>query len=85
MVRRGQHVAITSEFDVANEVATGNLIFIPLADATAAAQTISLVVSSARVLPKVSQLVSEILQRCASSVLDRSPHQTKDQSPGPNH
>ncbi|WP_162798394.1 LysR family transcriptional regulator [Sulfitobacter sp. SK011] len=85
MVRRGQHVAITSEFDVANEVATGKLIFIPLADATAAAQTISLVVSSARVLPKVSQLVSEVLQRCASSVLDRSLHQAKDQRPGPNH
>lgn len=70
MVRREHHVAVTSEFDVAIEVATGELVFVPIEDVSAAAQTISLIVSSARVMPTVSQLVSDILIQCAEAALE---------------
>lgn len=78
MIRRGRHVAVTSEFDVATEIAAGELIFIPILDATALAQTISLVVSDARSLSTVSQLVSEVLLECASDTLVRARRPLKD-------
>lgn len=78
MIRRGHHVAISSEFDVATELADGDLVFVPIADAIDLAQTISLIESASRGLSTVSQHVLEILLKCASDMLSRARTSVKD-------
>ncbi|MFD2177954.1 LysR family transcriptional regulator [Veronia pacifica] len=59
MVRQGNHVAITSELDVAKEVIDGSIIFIPIRDA-ASSQRVSLVKAESRSLSRVAQSISTL-------------------------
>lgn len=69
IVRRGSHVSITSEFDVAAELATGQLSFVPISDAKDLAQSISLIASATRGFSTVAQNVLEILKNCAKDTM----------------
>ncbi|WP_170167076.1 LysR family transcriptional regulator [Paracoccus methylarcula] len=71
LIAQGRHVALTSELDVSAEIFEKRLVFIPIADETAAAQSISLLVSAVRELPTVSQLIMDILSACARETLSR--------------
>jgi hypothetical protein len=57
----GKHVLFTSELDVAAELATGRLVFIPIRDRGAEPQEISVAVDATKPLGPIVKLVSERL------------------------
>ncbi|MDO8375737.1 MAG: LysR substrate-binding domain-containing protein, partial [Aquabacterium sp.] len=57
----GDHVVFTSELDVAQELATGQLVFIPIRDRGAEPQEISVAVDATKPLGPIVKLVSERL------------------------
>ncbi|RAH96725.1 LysR family transcriptional regulator [Acuticoccus sediminis] len=65
----GTHVAITSELDAAPEILDGHLVFVPVSDRTASPQSVALVISTRRSLPRVSRIASEIVERVLSDML----------------
>ncbi|WP_108662207.1 LysR family transcriptional regulator [Acuticoccus kandeliae] len=66
----GSHVAITSELDAAPEILDGRLVFVPVSDRTASPQSIALVISTRRSLPRLSRMVGEIVERIVVDLLD---------------
>ena len=54
----GDHVVFTSELDVAQELATGQLVFIPIRDRGAEPQEISVAVDATKPLGPIVKLVS---------------------------
>lgn len=48
LIVAGEHIALTSQFDAAPELISGDLVFIPVSDWNAAPQTISVVVNAQR-------------------------------------
>ncbi|MEP6970110.1 MAG: LysR family transcriptional regulator [Betaproteobacteria bacterium] len=61
LVRSGSHVALTSELDVGPELLDGSVCFVPLRDRNAQAQTVSVVTSANRPLPRIARIVAELL------------------------
>lgn len=61
MVSRGRHVAVSSELDVTQELRDGTIVFVPIEDATATAQSISLVAGAARILSSVARSIATML------------------------
>ncbi|ARN21554.1 LysR family transcriptional regulator [Piscinibacter gummiphilus] len=71
----GRHVVFTSELDVASELASGRLVFVPVRDRGAEPQGISVAVDAARPPGPIVKLVAErlIVALEASLVAARSP------------
>ena len=61
LVRSGSHVALTSELDVGPEVLDGSVVFVPLRDRNAQAQSVSVATSASRPLPRIARIVAESL------------------------
>ncbi|WP_353475202.1 LysR substrate-binding domain-containing protein [Salipiger sp. H15] len=61
MVCAGTHLALTSELDAAAELLAGRMVAIPMTDAQVRSQSISLVVSVKRTLPRICSAVSKVL------------------------
>lgn len=61
LVVAGSHVALTSELDAAPELLRGEVVFIPLSDRNAQAQTASVVISARRPLPRIARVVADLL------------------------
>ncbi len=57
----GPYAAFTSELDAAPEVLEGSLVFLPVRDASAEPQTVSVVIDGRRSLPRVARIVSDLL------------------------
>ena len=60
LARSGRYIALTSELDVASELLDGSLVFIPVSDAGAEPQSISVTIG-ARNLTRNAQLVADTL------------------------
>ncbi|MBY0612820.1 MAG: LysR family transcriptional regulator [Beijerinckiaceae bacterium] len=71
LARSGRYIALTSELDVASELLDGSLVFIPVSDAGAEPQSISVAVG-ARNLTRNAQLVADMLsaeiRRCLARI-----------------
>lgn len=66
----GNYVAITSELDMAPEIIAGDLVFVPISDAIARPQTISIAISSRRALPRIARIVAEkLIERVEASLV----------------
>lgn len=61
MALAGTHIALTSEIDAAPEIASGQLVFVPLLDKVVAPQTIGVAIDARRTLPRITRIVSEML------------------------
>lgn len=61
MVLAGSHLALTSELDAAPELLDGRLEAIPISEPKTESQSISIVVSVRRTLPRISRTVSTVL------------------------
>lgn len=68
VVASGSHVALTSELDAAPEILNGSLLFVPLRDPAITEQSVSVVISANRTLPRIATRVAEAL---ASEVDDQ--------------
>ncbi len=71
LVRSGSHVALTSELDAGPEILDGSLRFIPLRDKSAQAQTVAVVISANRPLPRIARIVAERLGTHVTGYLER--------------
>lgn len=69
MALAGSHIALTSELDAAPEIIAGRLVFVPIRDRSAAPQTIAVVISAQRSLPRVARLVGRDLGDAVASIL----------------
>ncbi|MEQ9346191.1 MAG: LysR family transcriptional regulator [Thalassospira sp.] len=69
LVASGGHVALTSEFDAAQELLDGKLKAIPLVDLGLSVQNICVAISSRRTLPRICRIVMEELAAEMSTVL----------------
>lgn len=71
LARSGRYIALTSELDVASELLDGSLVFIPVSDAGAEPQSISVAVG-ARNPTRNAQLVADMLsaeiRRCLARI-----------------
>ncbi|MET0239685.1 MAG: LysR family transcriptional regulator [Sphingobium sp.] len=65
----GDFIMLTSELDAAPELASGALIFVPIRDKAAEAQTISVVVSARSPLSKLGQMVAGVTAEEAAASL----------------
>ena len=70
MALRGSHVALTSEIDAAPEILNGDLVFRPIKDKGAVAQSICTAVYPHRVLPRVAWAVAELLSETTRIMLN---------------
>ncbi len=61
LVVEGNHVALTSEMDAAPELLDGRLVGISVSGINIPGQSISVVINSRRVLPRMTMMVSDIL------------------------
>lgn len=61
LVRGGTHVALTSELDAGPEILDGSLVFVPLHEPGADAQTVGVAISATRPLPRIARIVAERL------------------------
>ncbi|MEH6836324.1 MULTISPECIES: LysR family transcriptional regulator [Falsihalocynthiibacter] len=61
MAVSGSHIALTSELDASSELLDGSLIAIPISEQKISSQSIGLVVSVRRTLPRICTTVSEIV------------------------
>lgn len=69
LVQQGSHVALTSELDAAPEIASGELVFVPVRDKAAEAQSISVATSARLPLPRIGQIVAQGLASEAEAAL----------------
>ncbi len=69
LVKQGTHVALTSELDAAPEIAGGELVFVPVRDKAAEAQSISVATSARLPLPRIGQIVADGLAAEADAAL----------------
>jgi DNA-binding transcriptional LysR family regulator len=69
LARSGAFVAITSELDAAAEIIDGLLHFVPIRDKGAEPQTISVATSARIPLPKIGQVLAEIMVEEVSRTL----------------
>lgn len=85
LARSGEYVAFTSELDAAPELAEGRLVFVPVRDSGAEAQSISVAVDARKPLTQVVRTVAEGLQTAIHDTLarvrDRS-RSAREASPG---
>lgn len=61
LARRGQHVAFTSELDAAPEIIQGTLVFLPVRDAAAEPQSVSVAIDGRKPVSKVVKIVADAL------------------------
>ena len=72
MVVTGKHIALTSQFDVAPELISGDLVFVPVSDWNAAPQTLSVVVNAHRNNSVLCQKIANRLCRDVRNNLQRA-------------
>ena len=65
----GSHLALTSELDAAPEIASGRLVFVPIRDRGVAPQTVAVAVDARRTLPRVADVVGEMLCEAVTRAL----------------
>ena len=61
LARTGRYAAFTSELDATPEILDGSLVFVPVRDASAEPQTVSVVIDGRRPLPRVARIVTDLL------------------------
>ena len=71
LARTGRYAVFTSELDAAPEIISGQLIFVPVRDPGAEPQTISVVIEARRPLPRVANIVVELLVERIKLQLDQ--------------
>jgi DNA-binding transcriptional LysR family regulator len=78
LARSGAFIAITSELDAAAELVDGSLTFVPIRDKAAEPQTISVAASARIPLPRIGQVLADILVEEVSRTLTqvRMPRQS---------
>lgn len=69
LARSGEYVAFTSELDAAPELAEGSLVFVPVRDSGAEAQSISVAIDARKPLTQVVRTVAEGLQTAIHDTL----------------
>ncbi len=69
LVRNGPYVAITSQLDAAPEIAEGALVFVPVRDRAAEAQSVTIAASARLPLPRIAQIVAACLEQEAIAAL----------------
>jgi len=70
VVQHGQHVALTSELDVAPELVAGTLRFLPLQDRNIQPQTLAIAISATRPLPRIARTVADLLVAATRTLLE---------------
>ncbi len=60
LAKTGRYAAFTSELDAAPELLDGSLVFLPVRDASAEPQTVSVVIDGRRSLARVARLVADL-------------------------
>lgn len=71
LVVAGTHVALTSELDTAQELLDGRLVAVPVKGDNVVPQSISLVISSRRTLPRIATRVADLLANDVADTLAR--------------
>ena len=71
LVVAGTHVALTSELDTAQELLDGRLVAVPVKGDNVVPQSISLVISSRRTLPRIATRVADLLAKDVADTLAR--------------
>ncbi|MDN2582107.1 LysR family transcriptional regulator [Aquibium sp. ELW1220] len=71
LVVAGTHVALTSELDTAQELLEGRLVAVPVKGDNVMPQSISLVISSRRTLPRIATRVADLLAKDVADTLAR--------------
>ena len=61
LARTGRYAAFTSELDAAPEILDGSLVFVPVRDASAEPQRVSVAIDGRRPLPRVARIVADLL------------------------
>jgi DNA-binding transcriptional LysR family regulator len=71
LVRNGNHLALTSEFDVGPELLDGSLLFVPLLDTSAQPQSVAVATSANRPLSRIARIMSDVLAEHVQGYLKR--------------
>ena len=66
----GRYAAFTSELDASKELREGSLVFLPVRDASAEPQTVSVAIDGRRALSKVGRIVTEALSAALQGELE---------------
>ena len=71
LAQSGRYAAFTSELDAAPELLSGLLVFVPVRDASAEPQTVSIVIDARRSLPRAARVAADLLVETVRSQLTR--------------
>jgi DNA-binding transcriptional LysR family regulator len=70
LARSGRYVAFTSELDAAPELMDGTLVFVPIRDAAAEPQMVSVVIDAKKPLTKIGKIVADRLAADVANSLE---------------
>lgn len=71
LARSGRYIAFTSELDAAPELMDGTLVFVPIRDAAAEPQMVSVVIDAKKPLTKIGRIVADRLAVGVAESLER--------------